>query len=69
MLVCQCNGVSDRTIRKAVRAGAVTVDDVGQACEAGTCCGGCADSIAEVIHSEASSRDVVLLTTTNSRSR
>ena len=35
MLVCHCNGVSDRTIRRTVRNGARTLSQVGQACGAG----------------------------------
>jgi len=53
MLVCHCNGVSDRAIRKVVREGMVTVADVGRACGAGTCCGGCAQAVEEVIQVEA----------------
>jgi bacterioferritin-associated ferredoxin len=54
MLVCHCNGVSDRTIRKAVRGGAITARDVAHACGAGACCGGCTDVVREIIHAEAS---------------
>ena len=52
MLVCHCNGVSDRTIRKAVRNGATTARDVAHRCGAGACCGGCTDVIREIIHAE-----------------
>ena len=52
MLVCHCNGVSDRTIRKAVRGGATTARDVAHACGAGACCGGCTDVVREIIHAE-----------------
>jgi bacterioferritin-associated ferredoxin len=41
MYVCLCNGVSDRAVRKAIRRGAATVEDVGARCGAGTGCGGC----------------------------
>ena len=57
MLVCQCQGVSDRAIRRAVREGAVTTDQVGRDCGAGTFCGGCRDTIHDIIHSEAASRE------------
>ena len=52
MIVCHCKGVSDRNIRKAVRQGALTRADVGLACGAGTCCGGCVDAVDEIISTE-----------------
>ncbi len=52
MIVCQCNGVSDRTIRKAVRDGASTRTDVVRTCTAGEACGGCAPAIDEIIEAE-----------------
>jgi bacterioferritin-associated ferredoxin len=56
MLVCHCNGVTDRAIRSAVRDGAFSAEEVGQACGAGTCCGGCSDAVAELIHVEGAHR-------------
>lgn len=56
MIVCHCNGVSDRTIRRVAREGSASVADVGFACGAGTCCGGCIDAIRQIIHSESSGR-------------
>ena len=53
MLVCHCNGISDRTIRKAIRRGASTASQVAHACGAGACCGGCSDVVREIIHAEA----------------
>ncbi|MFP6655072.1 MAG: (2Fe-2S)-binding protein [Myxococcota bacterium] len=41
MLVCQCRGVTDRQIRRLVRAGACSTRDVVQATGAGRDCGGC----------------------------
>jgi bacterioferritin-associated ferredoxin len=52
MIICQCNGVSDRTIRKAVRSGAGNRNDVVRACAAGEACGGCAPAIDEIIEAE-----------------
>jgi bacterioferritin-associated ferredoxin len=58
VLVCHCNGVSDRAIRKAVRRGAVTPREVASACGAGSCCGGCGPTIRQIIHKElAAERD------------
>ena len=52
VIVCQCNGVSDRAVRRAVRSGAATVVEVSEACSAGACCGGCRDVIDEIIAAE-----------------
>ena len=53
MLVCHCNGVSDRTIRKVVRNGATTARDVAETCGAGSCCGSCSDAVRKIIRAEA----------------
>jgi bacterioferritin-associated ferredoxin len=53
MLICHCNGISDRTIRRVVREGANSPDEVGRACGAGTCCGGCASAVKKLIRTEA----------------
>jgi bacterioferritin-associated ferredoxin len=47
--VCLCNCVNDRRIEEAVRAGAHTVDAVGEVCAAGTTCGGCRPEIERII--------------------
>ena len=52
MIICQCNGVSDRTIRNAVHNGASNHNDVVHACTAGKDCGSCAPAIAEIIKAE-----------------
>ena len=52
MLICHCNGVSDRTVRRVIREGARTVSEVGTACGAGTCCRGCSSSIGKIIRIE-----------------
>jgi bacterioferritin-associated ferredoxin len=52
MIICQCNGVSDRAIRKAVREGASNRNDVVRACTAGKACGGCVPAIDEIIDAE-----------------
>ena len=55
MLVCHCNGVSERAIRKAVRKGAANASEVGMRTGAGTCCGGCLDTVNDIIRKEAGS--------------
>ena len=52
MIICQCNGVSDRTIRNAVRNGATNHNDVVRTCKAGKACGGCGPAIDEIIKAE-----------------
>ena len=52
MIICQCNGVSDRTIRKLVRDGASNRNDVVRACMAGRACGGCVPAIDHIIEAE-----------------
>lgn len=45
MYVCICAAVTDTELRTCIRAGSRTVDDVGDACGAGTGCGSCRDHI------------------------
>ncbi|WP_300015603.1 (2Fe-2S)-binding protein [Pseudonocardia sp.] len=45
MYVCMCFGVCDREIRSCIANGARTVDEVGEATDAGTGCGGCHEHI------------------------
>jgi len=52
VIVCHCKAVTDRVIRKAVRNGARTRNDVVAACAANMSCGGCAPAIDEIIESE-----------------
>jgi len=44
-LLCHCHVVPDRRVAAEIEAGAASVRDVGQACEAGTSCGGCVAAI------------------------
>ena len=52
MIVCHCKRVSDSTIRAAVQQGARSHREVGKACGAGTCCGGCRPLVAQVVKLE-----------------
>ncbi|MGZ3420844.1 MAG: (2Fe-2S)-binding protein [Polyangiales bacterium] len=58
MIVCLCKGVSCGTIRQAIADGARTVDEVGDACGAGTDCGGCRNSVTDIVEEELSSPSV-----------
>lgn len=64
MIVCHCKGVSDRSVKRAVREGAVCVNGIGRACGAGTGCGGCHGTIEEILraeHAGPSTSDIISL--------
>jgi nitrite reductase (NADH) large subunit len=52
MIVCHCRGVSDREIRRCVRAGETSVGAVSAACGAATGCGGCKPLVGKIVESE-----------------
>jgi len=52
MLVCHCHALTDRDIRRAVRTGAHTLDEVGAHCGAGTGCGGCREAVQDIVACE-----------------
>ena len=52
MVVCHCHGISDRTIRRAVREGAVSSEEVTRSCSAGGTCGGCRPRIDAIVEHE-----------------
>ncbi len=58
MIVCQCYGVSDRTIRKVVRDGACSLRQVARASGAGRMCGGCRPVVEQLIDDEISAASV-----------
>jgi bacterioferritin-associated ferredoxin len=49
MVVCLCQGVSDRSVQRAIDQGACSRRQVTEACNAGGVCGGCHSTIAEMI--------------------
>lgn len=64
MYVCHCEVVTDRTIRAAVAVGARDARAVGDACGAGTRCGGCVPAIEGLIaEADLALRDPVALAT------
>ncbi|HME73770.1 MAG TPA: (2Fe-2S)-binding protein [Myxococcota bacterium] len=54
MIVCHCNGISDRAIRRAVRNGARSLHQIARFCAAGSGCGGCRAVIEEIMDGERS---------------
>ncbi len=49
MIVCLCKGVSDQRILAAIRDGARTPAEVGRATGAGTDCGTCRETVADIL--------------------
>lgn len=48
-MVCLCHGVSERKVERAIDCGAASIDEVGDACRAGTNCGTCRPTIHDMI--------------------
>lgn len=48
-VVCTCTNVTKGMIKDAVDSGATTLEEVQNATSAGTVCGGCIDSIQQII--------------------
>ncbi len=49
MYVCSCAAVTESEIRRCVAAGARTVGEIGERCEAGTGCGSCLERIVALL--------------------
>jgi bacterioferritin-associated ferredoxin len=49
VIVCLCRGVSEPDVRRVVVAGARTPKEVAAACGAGTDCGACRLTVAELV--------------------
>lgn len=49
MIVCHCLAINDRLIEAVAEGQPVTVEDVIARCGAGARCGGCRDSIQQVL--------------------
>ena len=49
MIVCICNGISDREVRAAAEAGAQTLSDLASRCNAGTDCGSCRLALTDIV--------------------
>ena len=52
MIVCQCTGTRDSEIRKMVREGKGDLRQIGRDCLAGTECGGCRETIHQILLEE-----------------
>jgi bacterioferritin-associated ferredoxin len=49
MIVCSCRAVNERTIAAAIDAGAATCHDIIRSCGAGSKCGSCVTTIAQLL--------------------
>ena len=58
MIVCICEGISDREIRGAIGAGCQSIQAIGQSCGAGTDCGQCRGSLRELLGRQQPNRRV-----------
>jgi len=52
MIVCLCTGITDRRGRELVRQGATSLYEVGLTCSAGTCCGGCRETLVQICNQQ-----------------
>ena len=59
-IVCHCNVVRERTIVKAIRRGAGTVEAVQELCDAATRCGGCEPTVRRLIDEHAGTTDTLV---------
>ncbi|MGM0574597.1 MAG: (2Fe-2S)-binding protein [Myxococcota bacterium] len=57
MIVCLCEGVSDREIKRAARRGASTVGAVARTTGAGTGCGRCRCTVRDLLRQVAQHPD------------
>src|SRR3954454_13391000 len=53
MIVCECTGTTDATIRAIARDGATTVSEVVRRCGAGGCCQSCRPLISRILRATA----------------
>jgi bacterioferritin-associated ferredoxin len=58
-IICHCNVVRERTIQKAIRRGAMTVEEVQAECGAATRCGGCEPTIRSMLACEQQYESIV----------
>ncbi len=56
MFVCLCKGVSDKKIQALIEAGASSVKDVMQSCQAGSDCGSCICQLRQMLEESRESK-------------
>lgn len=55
MYICLCNGVTDRTVRDAVRSGVDSLSELTAKTGCGACCGSCLPLAQEIMEGESHS--------------
>jgi bacterioferritin-associated ferredoxin len=55
-MVCLCKAVSERAVRRAIEHGAATIEEVGELCDAGTCCQSCHPTIESMLEAVPATR-------------
>lgn len=60
MIVCVCKAVSDKTIRRVVGEGVVSLRDLSREFGLGTCCGKCVPQAREVLTEALAARPMKL---------
>jgi len=58
MIVCLCEGVSDRDVRRVVRQGACNLGALQRACRAGGDCGACRPQLRRMLRETEPDRQV-----------
>jgi bacterioferritin-associated ferredoxin len=61
MYICHCRAVTDRTIRQEVAAGARTIDELAERCQAGSRCGGCWPALMELLSQIEARQDTLVV--------
>ncbi len=49
-LICLCEGVSERKVRRAIEQGASNLAEIGERCGAGTNCLSCHPTLEDALH-------------------
>jgi bacterioferritin-associated ferredoxin len=49
MIICECTGTTDGTIRALARDGVTTIAEITRRCGAGGCCQSCRPQIARIL--------------------
>ena len=57
MVICLCKGVNDKTIRRLLETGSVSVRDIMLKCKAGSDCGSCVCHIKELVQQAKTQND------------
>ena len=58
MIICSCEGVSEKEVRRAARCGAQNVQQLGRLCGAGTGCNSCHCDLKKILKQEKSRQAV-----------